>query len=81
MSEIELRGENIECPICGTTFYLSADQIAWFERKNLHLPRKCPLCRKQARRSTGTIDKTELNDEEFRSVMSKARGEIARWER
>jgi endogenous inhibitor of DNA gyrase (YacG/DUF329 family) len=81
MDEIELRGETAECPICGASFYISAQEAAWFNRKNLHLPRKCPLCRKQSRRRTGTMDKTQFNDEEFRAAMSRARGEIAKWER
>ena len=81
MDEIELRGETIQCKDCGASFYLTAEEAEWFDRRGLHKPRRCPVCRKQPRRKAGICDKTDFSDEDFARVMSNARDEIARWKR
>lgn len=82
MSEIEFKGETVECPICNATFYLSGEELAWWDGHGLHRPKKCPDCRRKTRHKRIPGDKTEFgSDEEFERTMAMARGEIARWER
>ncbi|HEX76538.1 MAG TPA: hypothetical protein G4O12_08195 [Dehalococcoidia bacterium] len=46
MDRIEVKGESIECWDCGASFYLTAEEAEWFDRRGLHKPRRCPGCRK-----------------------------------
>lgn len=46
MDGIECKGETIECTECGDTFYLSAEEDAWFSRMGFQKPKRCPLCRR-----------------------------------
>jgi len=82
MAQIEFKGESVECPICGASFYLSGEELAWWDRHGLHRQKKCPDCRKKARHKRITGDKTEFSsDEEFQRTMDRAKGLIADWER
>ena len=33
------------CPQCGRIFWLDSDEQDWYERKGLHIPKKCNTCR------------------------------------
>lgn len=79
MDAIECRGGVLECTECGETFYVSAEQEAWFSKMGFQKPKRCPLCRK--RRGRKIADKCEVSDAEFERIMKAARGELARWER
>jgi hypothetical protein len=46
MDGIEVKGETIVCRDCGASFYLTAEEAEWFDRRGLHKPRRCPSCRK-----------------------------------
>lgn len=38
-----------KCSQCGRIFWLDEDEQDWYNRKNLHHPRKCNTCRNMAK--------------------------------
>ena len=82
MSEVEIRGQSIECVSCGGIFYLTAQEEQWFAAKQLALPVRCRNCRK-ARRWKHAIDvdseKVKARDEAFELTMSNARKVINKY--
>ena len=46
------------CKQCGTTFELSDSEIAFYRKKNLHLPKRCKECR-QANKQSASIQESK----------------------
>lgn len=40
-----LPGYQITCSVCGEKFFISRDNAAWYLKKGLEIPKKCPICR------------------------------------
>jgi hypothetical protein len=80
MSEVEIRGQDVVCEVCGRTFYVSASEQLRLRQAGI-VPRRCFECRKTHRRVKFTDYKTDFSDTDFDRVMGEARAEIARWKR
>jgi len=42
-----------DCTVCGTSFTLTAGQVAWFQSRSYQLPRRCGKCRRANLRAEG----------------------------
>ena len=79
MDQIEIRGETVECEICGASFYVSAGQQLRWNQMGVEVRHRCPLCRKEGRRTKNIGHQPRFNEEDFNRVMKAAKDEIAKW--
>jgi len=80
MEQIEIKGEDVVCEVCGRTFYVSASEQLRLKQAGI-VPRRCFECRKAHRRVNFTEHRTNFSDTDFARVMANARNEIKKWKR
>jgi hypothetical protein len=78
MEQIEIKGEDVVCEVCGRMFYVSASEQLRLKQIGI-IPRRCLECRKAHRRVNFTEHKSNFSDTDFRRVMDEAAREIQRW--
>lgn len=78
VEQIEFKGEDLICEVCGQHFYVSASEQLRWKQMGLQTPHRCSECRKKGRRTRITHDKPEVSDLEFDRIMKAARSEICR---
>ena len=79
MGQIEIKGETVECEICGARFYVSAEQQLRWNQMGVEIRHRCPLCRKEGHRTKKTGYQSRFNEEDFNRVMRAAKDVIAKW--
>lgn len=68
------------CKQCGTTFELSDSEIAFYKKKNLHLPKRCKECRQANRQGRAVQEARDWNGQrQNRDVPGMHENKVGKW--